>query len=348
MSFTRDSLDIDPVSVAAHLAEGLRTQVLENLRRKGGVVAVSGGVDSAVAASLAARALGPERVLGLILPERDVEGESETLAQDLLDDLGVHWVKEDLTAGLESLGCYRRRDEAIRRIVPEYEDGWTSRIVVGHNPLESEGFNIFFLEVFPPGGVDPVRRRLPLSEYLDIVAATNMKQRSRMLMEYYYAEKLRYAVIGTHNRTEYDLGFMVRYGDIGVDIHPLLGLYKMQIYQLASCLGIPEAITGRAPSSGTFSAPQTEQEFFFGLPFELLDPLLHAEATGVPIKEATAALGLSFEAVERVYLDIRSKRRSTDYMRREPAALSVWRPIDGEPQKDRDSTPGRPHREITP
>lgn len=333
MSFTRGSLDIDPASVAARLEEGLRNEVLENLRRRGGMVAVSGGVDSAVAVSLAARAFGPERVLGLILPEKDVEGESEALAKNLLDDLGVPWVKEDLTAGLEGLGCYRRRDEAIRRVVPEYGDGWTCRIVVGHNPLESKGFNVFFLEVFRPEGGDAVRLRLPATEYLEIVAATNMKQRIRMLMQYYYAEKLRYAVIGTHNRTEYDLGFMVRYGDIGVDIHPLLGLYKVQIYQLASYLGVPKAITGRAPSSGTFSAPQTEQEFFFGLPFELLDPLLHAEATGVPAEEATVVLGLSFEAVERVYLDIRSKRRSTDYMRREPATLSVgdstdrdWKP----------------------
>jgi len=173
-----------------------------------------------------------------------------------------------------------------------------------------------------------IPRRLPLTEYLEIVAATNMKQRSRMLMEYYHAEKLRYAVLGTHNRTEYDLGFMVRYGDIGVDVHPLLGLYKVQVYELAHYLRLSEAITGRAPSSGTFSAPQTEQEFFFGLPFELLDPLLHAEATGVPVEEATAVLGISFEAVERVYLDIRSKRRSTDYMRREPAALSVRHSTD--------------------
>ncbi len=330
MAFTRDALHIDSASVLARLEEGLRYQVKENLRRRGGVVAVSGGVDSAVTVSLAARALGPERVLGLILPERDVEGESETLAKNLLDGLGVRWVKEDLTAGLEALGCYRRRDEAIRRMVPEYGGGWTSKIVVRNNPLESKGFNVFFLEAFPPGGGDVVRRRLALGEYLEIVAATNMKQRSRMLMEYFHAEKLRYAVIGTHNRTEYDLGFMVRYGDIGVDVHPILGLYKVQIYQLAHYLRIPEAITGRAPSSETYSAPQTEQEFFFGLTFEVLDPLLHAEASGVSVEEAAQVLGISAEAVERVYLDIRSKRRFTDYMRREPAALSVQHSIEGQ------------------
>jgi len=324
MAFTKDALHIDPAAVAAHIEEALKREVLGNLRRTGALVAVSGGVDSAVTATLAARAFGPERVLGLILPERDVSGESETLARNLLDDLGVRWAKEDLTAGLEGLGCYRRRDDAICRIIPEYGEGWTSRIVLGHNPLESEGFNIFFLEVFPPEGGEALRSRLPLAEYLEIVAATSMKQRSRMIMQYYHAERLRYAVVGTHNRTEYDLGFMVRYGDIGVDIHPLIDLYKVQIYQLASYLRVPEAIISRAPSSGTYSAPQTEQEFFFSLPFELLDPLLHAEATGVPAEEATAALGIPLEAVKRIYRDISSKRRSSSYMRREPVALSMY------------------------
>ena len=323
MAFSKNALDLDPVASAAAIEDALRAEVLGNLRRRGAVVAVSGGVDSAVAVTLAARAFGPERVLGLILPERDVGEEAESLARSLLAGLGVRLLKEDLTAALDGLGCYRRRDEAIRRVVPEYGDGWTSRIVLGHNPLESDGFNVFFLEVFPPEGGGPVRKRLPLGEYLDIVAATNMKQRSRMTMQYYHAERLRYAVVGTHNRTEYDLGFMVRHGDIGVDVHPLAGLYKVQIYQLASYLRAPEAIIARAPSSGTFPAPQTEQEFFFSLPFEILDPLLHAEATGVSVEEATTVLGIPPDSVERVFRDIRGKRRSSEHMRREPVVFNA-------------------------
>lgn len=322
MAFTKDVLRIDPAAASAAIVKALRSEVLGNLRRRGAVVAVSGGVDSAVAVSLAVRAFGPEKVLGLILPEREVGEESERLARSLLDGLGVKSVKEDITSALDGLGCYRRRDDAVRRLIPEYGEGWKVRIVVGHNPLESEGFNIFFLEVIAPGGGEALRRRLPLREYLDIVASTNMKQRSRMTIQYYHAERLRYAVVGTHNRTEYDLGFMVRHGDIGVDIHPLAGLFKVQVYQLASWLGVPEAIICRAPSSGTFSAPQTEQEFFFSLPFELLDPLLYAEATGVSVAEATTALGIPAEAGERIYRDIRSKRSFSGYMRREPVILN--------------------------
>lgn len=320
-SFSTDALRIDPAASAAAIEKALRAEVLGNLRRRGAVVAVSGGVDSAVAVTLAARAFGPERVLGLILPEREVGEECESLARTLLADLGVEALKEDLSAALEGLGCYRRRDEAICRVIPEYGKGWTSRILLGHNPLESDGFNIFFLEAFAPDGGEPLRLRLPLREYLEIVAATNMKQRSRMIMQYYHAERLRYAVAGTHNRTEYDLGFMVRYGDIGVDVHPLAGFFKVQIYQLARWLGVPEAILGRAPSSGTFTAPQTEQEFFFSLPFEILDPLLHAEAVGISVEEAAKVLGIPVEGVERVYRDIRSKRRFSDPMRREPSIL---------------------------
>lgn len=323
MAFSKDALRIDPAASAACIEEALRLEVLGNLRRRGAVVAVSGGVDSAVAMTLAARAFGPQRVLGLVLPEREVSEECESLARSLLAGLGVSLLKEDLSASLDGLGCYLRRDEAIRRVIPEYGEGWTSRIVLGHNPLHSEGFNIFFLEVFPPKGGEILRRRLPLREYLEIVAATNMKQRSRMIMQYYHAERMRYAVVGTHNRTEYDLGFMVRYGDVGVDIHPLAGLFKVQIYQLASYLGVPEAIIGRAPSSGTFTAPQSEQEFFFSLPFEILDPLLYAEAAGVSVEEATAVLGIPLEGGERVYHDIRSKRRFSDHMRREPVVLNA-------------------------
>lgn len=323
MVFSKDSLRIDPALWAANIEEALRTEVLVNLRRRGVVVAVSGGVDSAVAVTLAARAFGPRRVLGVVLPEREVGPASEVLAENLLRALGVRWIKEDLTAALEGLGCYKQRDEAIRRVIPDYGPGWSFRIVLGHNPLESQGFNVFFLEAFLPRNGETLRLRLPLAEYLDIVAATNMKQRSRMIMQYYHAERLRYAVLGTHNRTEYDLGFMVRHGDIGVDVHPLAGLFKVQIYQLASYLGVPEAITLRAPSSETFPAPQTEQEFFFSLPFELLDPLLYAEASGIAVEQAARVLGIPVDGAERVFRDIRSKRRFSQYMRREPPVLNA-------------------------
>ncbi len=318
MAFSRDVLKLDPEAEADRLAGIIVRQVRRDLRRQGGVVGVSGGVDSAVVLCLAVRALGPEKVLGVMMPDRHSSPESETLARELGDRLGVEMIREDMTPALEGLGCYRRQAEAIRRVFPGF-DPERDRFKIHLPPgvLDEDRLNYFLLTVEFASGETRTERLGP-REFLQIVAATNMKQRSRAAMLYYHAEALNRAVIGTCNRNEWVVGFIVKHGDIAVDLKPIQHLYKSQVYQLAEYLGVPRGIIERPPSSDTYSADQTQEEFFFSLPFETLDLLLWAWEHDVPAGEAAGVLGLTEEQVRRAYRDLMTKHRTTDHMRRMP------------------------------
>jgi NAD+ synthase len=240
----------------------------------------------------------------------------------LADHFGVSPVTEDITPVLEGFGCYRRRDEAITRVFPDYVPGWKSKIVLPGNLLEKETLNIFTLTVTRPDG-QVFSRRLPLREYFQIVAASNFKQRTRMAMLYYHAELRNYAVIGTPNKNEHDLGFFVKYGDGGVDVNPIIHLFKTQVYQLARYLGVPEEIQKRIPTSDTYSGGSTQEEFFFRVPFEILDTVWFGHEHSVPSQEIAQALGLAAEQVERVIADITRKKRATAYLRMTPLDMAT-------------------------
>jgi len=122
--FNKDVLRIDAPRVAEQAQGAIREQVLGTLRRRGAVVGMSGGIDSSVVASLCTRALGPERVVGLLMPERDSSSDALRLGRMLAEHLGIRYVVEDIAPALEGLGCYARQLEAIRMVVPEYGDGW--------------------------------------------------------------------------------------------------------------------------------------------------------------------------------------------------------------------------------
>ena len=313
-AFSKDALNIDAAQEAERIISSLRRNVHQKLHRQGAVLGISGGIDSSTVLALCVRAFGPERVVALLLPERESSPESATLAQKLADGLSVQTITEDITAALEGAGCYRRRDEAIRRVFSDYASEWKSKIVLPQNLLDENSLNIFTLVVTDPEG-RKAGARLPLREYYQIVAASNFKQRTRMAMLYYHAELRNYAVVGTANKDEHDQGFLVKYGDGGVDVSPILHLFKTQVYQLARYLGVPEEIQKRTPTSDTYSGGSTQEEFFFRLPFELLDVIWYGHAQGVPHGEIAAALDLSVEQVERVISDIVRKQRTTAYIR---------------------------------
>lgn len=308
MSFDKTVVDIDCVRAIEQIQTRMREILARDLRRRGAIVAVSGGVDSAVCAVLAARALGPDRVFGLLLPERDSSSNTTDKGRMVCESAGIDYEIEDITPVLQALGCYCRRDDAIRRVFPEFGPGYRQKIAVADNLLDSERVNYFNLVIEPPDG-QRQKKRMPVDAYLQVVAATNMKQRTRKLLEYYHAERLNYAVVGTPNRLEYDLGFFVRGGDGLADVKPIAHLYKTQVYALARHLGLPEEICGQIPSTDTYSLPQTQEEFYFALSHDQMDLLLCAFLRNVSPAEAGEPLGLSAVQVERVYRDIVIKRR---------------------------------------
>jgi len=310
--FSAAVLDIDAEAETRRIVESIRTSVLLNLRRRGAVVGLSGGVDSSVVAALCVRALGAERVLGLFMPEQHSSDDSLRLGQALAARLGIAALTEDISPALEGAGCYRRQEEAIRSVVPEYGAGWKCKLVMP-SILGEARLSITRLTVQSPQG-ETRTMRLTAQAYLQLVAATNYKQRMRKMSEYYHADRLQYAVSGTPNRLEYDQGFFVKQGDGAADFKPIAHLYKTQVYQLARHLGVPEEICKRPPTTDTFSMEQTQEEFYFALPYERMDLCLYAHNHHVPTAEAAPVLQLTPSQVERVYKDITAKRRATRYL----------------------------------
>jgi len=315
-----DVLRIDPEEATTEIIDALRRIVGRELRRRGAVVAVSGGIDSSVTVSLCARAFGPERTLAVLMPEADSDDETLEISRLVTDSLGVQTVVEDITEILSATRCYERRDEAVRRVIPQFGDGWLFKIVLP-SVLGTDSYRLFTLVAQSPEG-ETVEARLPANEYLTIVAATNFKQRTRKMLEYFHADALNYAVVGTPNRLEYDQGFFVKLGDGAADIKPIAHLYKTQVYQLAEHLDVPERIRTRKPTTDTYSLPQTQEEFYFSLPFEQMDLCLYGHNNGIAPAGLAEAIGISAEDVQRVYDDIDQKRRTTRYLHLSPQLVA--------------------------
>src|SRR5688572_13504130 len=315
------ALQVDPARVVPAITAAIEHIVARQLRKRGIVVGLSGGIDSSVVAALAARALGPERVLGLLMPERESAAETLELGRLAAQALGVSTVVEDITPILDAAGCYERRDAAIRALIPEYGPGWKCKVALP-SVIESDRYRIFSLVVRSPAGAEQ-RTRVTSTMYLELVAAMNFKQRSRKMMEYYHADRLNYAVAGTPNRLEYDQGFFVKNGDGAADLKPIAHLYKTQVYQLAEYLEVPAEIRMRPPTTDTYSLPQSQEEFYFALPYDKMDLCLYGETNGIPAAMIADQVGLSPEQVEHVYRDIQGKRRTTRYLHARPLLVEL-------------------------
>lgn len=310
--------DIDYLAEADRIGEGIRAALRDILHRRGLVVAMSGGIDSSVCAALAVRALGTKKVFGLLLPERDSSSASGARGRALAEHLGIEYTVHDIAPALEAIGCYDWRDAAIRSVFPDYGADWRNKIVISGGI--QGGVNHFLLVVQDPAG-NLQEKRLPLKEYLQIVAATNYKQRIRKTVEYFHADRLNYAVVGTPNRLEYDQGFFVKNGDGSADIKPIAHLYKTQVYAMARALELPEEITSAVPTTDTYSLPQGQDEFYFALPYQQMDLALWALNNGVGPDVLGRAIGISTEQAEWVFEDIRKKRSTTAYLHASPVLI---------------------------
>ena len=317
MSFDRNSILINPKEEVDNIVEAIKYSVHRIFKKKGAVIGVSGGVDSSVVLALTARALGNDKILAVMLPEKESTIDNIAFVEKLLEGVNVECITENLTDALNGLGCYVRRDKAVKEIFPEYDMTYKMKIILPDDILVTNNLNIFYLEIISSDGVAK-RKRLPLKQYLQIVAASNFKQRTRMSMLYYLAETRNYAVIGTPNKNEHEQGFFVKYGDSGSDFRPIKHLFKTQIYQLADYLGIPDIIKDRVPTSDTYSANQSQEEFFFRLPFDILDRIWFGWEKGVPSEKIADILKLSIEQINNVITDIKRKISTTEYLRKEP------------------------------
>ncbi|QRY65938.1 NAD(+) synthase (plasmid) [Ensifer sp. PDNC004] len=324
--FSAETLTIDHALETDRIVSGLRGQ-LRSMKKRGLVLGLSGGIDSSVSVALAVRAVGAKNVFCLFMPENDSDPESLRFGRLVAETFGVEAIVEDIGPTLKAMGCYERRDAFIRELVPDYGDGWASKVVIA-NALEGEGYNISSLVVQSPEGVQS-KHRMPPSVYLGVVAATNMKQRTRKQVEYYHADRLNFAVLGTPNRLEYDQGFFVKNGDGAADVKPIAHLYKSQVYALAAHLGVPAEVCRRPPTTDTYSLEQTQEEFYFSLPYDRMDLCLYGLNHGIEIDAVAKAAGLTVVQVERVWADIAAKRKATRYLHLGPQLVQPVEEIAG-------------------
>jgi NAD+ synthase len=310
---TLEALNIDPEKESAKIADWIRHSVPQEFKRQGLVLGLSGGIDSSTVAGLAAKALGPKKVLGLLMPERHSSDDTLDISRSVAEAFEMDYLHEDITEALEAHKCYERQHDAIRKVLPEFKDDWKFKIVLP----DGSGLRYFSVVAETASG-EIIKKRLSSKAYLQVVAATNFKQRIRKMFEYYHADRLNYAVAGTPNRLEYDQGFFVKLGDGSADIKPIAHLYKTQVYQIAEFLGVPDSVLNRPPTTDTYSLSQGQDEFYFSLPFDKLDICLFGYNNKLSDKEVMEAAGLNKEELDFVYRDIEQKRRTTRYLHLKP------------------------------
>jgi len=276
----------------------IKDTVHTQFRKDGIVIGVSGGVDSAVITSLAVDALGPERVFGLILPEKESTPSSRDLGIDLCRALKIRYEEVLITPMLESFNIYTKKEAVIKELFPRYDPAVHTTSLSRPPVITTEhALNIPSLKLLKDRNILGTKR-LSASQFLYILSLQNVKQRTRMIVEYMYAEKMNYVVCGTTNKTELLIGFFVKYGDGGVDLEPIANCYKSQVYKLAELLGVDKRIIARAPSPDTWSHFTSDEEISLRIPYDILDQLLYAQEHHLPVETVQQNTKLEISQIE--------------------------------------------------
>ncbi len=312
--FTLEVLNIVPENEIDRMNLFLKNEIFKSFRRKGVIVGLSGGVDSAVMASLAVEALGKEKVFGLILPEKESNPLSARFAALEAQRLGIDFAEKDMTPTVDAIGSYSIRDEYLKSLIPEYTPECKYNIALPTDFLERDSLNIYKLQVQTSAG-DILTKRLSVDSFRFITAFASIKIRARMIHLYWEAERQNLVVAGTTNKTEMILGDFCKYGDGGTDIEAICHFYKTQIYQLAEYFQVIPEIRDRDPSPDTFSLPVTDQQFFFRIPFNKLDLLLYAWEHHIDTQDAADVLSLPEDAAKRAYREFTTKNNATAHLR---------------------------------
>lgn len=318
-----DELNRDIDEVALTLRHFIKEKIV-GFKKKGAVIGVSGGVDSAVILALCVQELGAENVFGLLLPEKESAPSSKTLGAEICESLGVTYEEVPISPILEALDIYNKKEQVIKRTCPEYDPNIHETSLVLPDFLSTGAVNVPYLKLFKDGEV-AAQHRLKASDYLEIIGLQGVKQRSRMIVQYMYAEKKNYIVCGTTNKTELALGQFVKYGDGGVDIEPLADCYKTQVYALAKYLNVNEEIIKRPPSADTWSHYTSDQDFYWRMPIQIMDQLLYGKDHKLSLDVIEKNTGLPRETVESALKHIERVEATTEYIRTAPPTCFINR-----------------------
>jgi NAD+ synthase len=303
-------------NLALNIRGFIKNQI-SGFKKKGVVLGVSGGIDSAVALTLCVQELGKEKVYGLLLPEKESAPSSKTLGAEICESLGVAYEEVPISPILESLNIYEKKEQVIKRACPEYDPQVHKTSLIFPDFLDQELLNIPYIQLIKDGETVG-KYRLKANDYLELIGLQGVKQRSRMIVQYMYAERMNYVVCGTTNKTEVVLGQFVKYGDGGVDLEPLADCYKTQIYALGKYLNVNEEIMKRPPSADTWSHYTTDEEFYWRMPMHIMDQLLYSQEHNLPLKVIEKNTCLSTDKIEKALRHINRIKNTTEYIRVAP------------------------------
>ena len=320
--FSKNILQIKDIqNLKKSLENFLYHQTFEKFRKHGIVLGISGGIDSAVVAALACNAIGKENVLGIILPEKESNPDSQELAEKLCKNLEIEYLVDDITPILDSSSVYKIREEIVQKFFPNFNNLCKYRLIFTEN-FDNDGLSIPYLEIQDSQN-QTHKIKISLNDYLTMTAATNIKHRTRMNRLYYYAEKNNFLVCGTTNKAEFQQGYFVKYGDGGVDIEPLANLFKTQVYQLAKSLNIPSEIIQRKASPDTWSFDVSDEEFFFSLTYDIIDLMLYAQEKSIPLNDICSTLEFDEDKVKRILKSQERKWNSSKTSRTFPPSFDM-------------------------
>jgi len=293
----------------------IQDEISNNLQKKGVVFGLSGGIDSAVTAALCAKSFESEQILGLIMPEKESNESSKVLAKQVSKKFSFNTETINITKILESFGVYEKKENIVYEKFPEFNSKCKYRVVVP--PKLKNTIGIPFLEILDQ---DNQIHKLKITslDFLTLTASTSIKHRVRMTLLYYHGEKNNFSVIGTTNKSEYQQGYFVKYGDGGSDIEPLVNIYKSQIYQLGKFLEIPKEILVSKASPDIWSFSTSDEEFFYTVPYNIVDLILYARENKLSISDVQKISDLKIEDIENLFQMQNIKQIKSQHMREIP------------------------------